>query len=252
MPRIDGYWGACDPNEPRNRRTRCSALVERFEDGGRPTRVLIDTGPDVREQLLHAEVDVLDGVVYTHPHADHVHGIDELRGFWLGSHRRLDVYSDDATQERLDTAFAYCFTTPPGSSYPPFLRRRRIAAGQRFTIDGPGGQIEMTPFRQEHGDIDSLGFRIGGLAYSCDVGGLPEESLTHLAGLDLWIVDALRPAPHPSHFSLGDALGWIERLKPARAVLTHLTIDLDYQTLRRGLPEHVEPAYDGMAFEFAG
>ncbi|MCW5696574.1 MAG: MBL fold metallo-hydrolase [Bauldia sp.] len=249
VPRINGDWGACDPREPKNLRTRCSALIERFGDGREPTRVVIDTGPDLRAQLLAANVTSIDGVVYTHSHADHVHGIDDLRAFWMNAQRRVPVYTDDATQERLDQGFGYCFATPPGSAYPPFLDRHRLTPGVPLTIDGPGGPVSLLPYRQTHGDIESLGFRLGGLAYSCDISDVPEDSLPFLADLDIWIVDALRPRPHPSHLSLDQALDWIDRIKPRRAILTHMTTDLDYNALHRDLPAHIEPAYDGMTFE---
>ena len=250
VPRIGNDWGACDPNEPKNRRLRCSILLEQIGIGGGATRVVVDTGPDVRQQLLAAGVNTLDGVVYTHSHADHTHGIDDLRSIWLNTHHRLvDVYADTATFARLTEAFGYCFATAPGSSYPPILKAHTIAAGTPFTIDGAGGAMAITPFRQVHGDIDTLGLRVGALAYSCDVSALPNESLSALAGLDLWIVDALRTTPHPSHFSLSEALDWIERLQPRRAVLTHMHIDLDYATVHAAVPASVEPAYDGLQVE---
>lgn len=253
VPRIGNDWGACDPGEPKNRRTRCSLIVERHDNSGhggeRPTRVLIDTGPDMRAQLLAADVNFIDAVVYTHAHADHVHGIDDLRAFWLETRRLVDVYADDATAARLVQAFGYCFATEPGSSYPPILKRHPIAVGQPLTIDGAGGPLTLTPFRQIHGDIETLGLRVGNLAYSCDISDLPPEALPQLAGLDVWIVDALRTKPHPSHFSVSEALTWIGRVKPQRAILTHMHVDLDYATLKRELPAGVEPAYDGMTIE---
>ncbi|MGD9740208.1 MAG: MBL fold metallo-hydrolase [Bauldia sp.] len=253
VPRISGDWGACDPSEPRNRRTRCSALIELFGDGERPTRVVIDTGPDLRNQLLAAAVEAIDGVVYTHPHADHVHGIDDLRGYWIndGGRRTVPIYSDDATQQRLEEGFGYCFRAPPGSTYPPFLSRTRITPGVPFTIDGPGGPVAILPFDQIHGDIRSLGLRVGPIAYSCDFNDLPPESVATLGGLDVWILDALRERPHPSHCSVQEALAFVERLKPRRGIFTHMTNELDYRSLHRSLPANVEPAYDGMSFELA-
>ena len=250
VPRIGNDWGACDPNEPRNARTRCSLLIDRVgDDPARPTRVLVDTGPDMRQQLLAARVNFLDAVVYTHAHADHVHGIDDLRAFWQNTRRLVDVYSDALTAERLIGAFGYCFRTAPGSAYPPILKLHEIAASRPLTIDGAGGPLTLMPFRQVHGDIDSLGFRVGRLAYSCDVSGIPDETLPALEDLDVWIVDALFRRHHPSHFNLDDALRWIERIKPKRAILTHLHSDLDYATLKAELPEGVEPAHDGMVIE---
>jgi phosphoribosyl 1,2-cyclic phosphate phosphodiesterase len=250
VPRLDGDWGECDPAEPRNRRRRCSLLVRRHGPGG-VTTVLVDTGPDVREQLLSAAVTSLDGVLYTHPHADHLHGIDDLRGLALRNRRLIDVYLDEATAERAHAAFGYCFRTPPGSGYPPILAEHRIRAGVPFVIDGAGGPLPVLPFRQLHGEIDSLGFRFGSLAYSSDLHDLPPESLPHLRELDVWIVDALRERAHGSHFSVGEALAWIERLGPRRAILTDLNIDLDYAKLAAKLPPHVAPAHDGLVVTLA-
>jgi phosphoribosyl 1,2-cyclic phosphate phosphodiesterase len=250
VPRIGNDWGACDPAEPRNRRLRCALLIERFDGGSGPTTVLVDTGPDVRTQLLNAGVKHVDGVVYTHAHADHIHGIDDLRAVWQNSKRLVDVYADVPTTARLEQAFEYCFRSLPGSFYPPILRQHPMTIGTPLTISGAGGPIHILPFRQIHGDIDTIGLRVDGLAYSCDISALPAESEGTLAGLDVWIVDALRYRPHPSHFSVEQSLEWIDKLKPRRAVLTHMHTDLDYQRLRRELPAHVEPAYDGMQIEF--
>jgi phosphoribosyl 1,2-cyclic phosphate phosphodiesterase len=251
VPRIDGDWGDCDPAEPRNRRTRCAALIERFGDAPEPTRVLIDAGPDIREQLLAAHVPTLDACVITHPHADHVHGVDDLRAYWMTSRRLLDVYADEGTSERLMEGFGYCFRTPPGGHYPPILNLRLATAGGPIVVAGPGGAITLTPFRQVHGEIDSLGLRVGRLAYSCDVSDIPQESLPALSDLDVWIVDALRYKPHPSHFSVDDALGWIGRVAPRRAILTHMHADVDYRKLAARLPADVVPAHDGMSLEIA-
>jgi phosphoribosyl 1,2-cyclic phosphate phosphodiesterase len=246
VPRIGNDWGACDPSEPKNRRTRCALLIERFGAAADPTTVLVDTGPDVRNQLLAANVKHIDGVVYTHPHADHIHGIDDLRAVWQNAKKLVDVYADAITKERLDQAFGYCFESAPGSFYPPILQHHPIAVGTVVTINGAGGPIEILPFRQVHGDIDSLGLRIGGAAYSCDISDVPAESEAALSGLDVWIVDALRYRSHPSHFSFDGASRGIDKLKPKRAILTHMHTDLDYNQLKRDLPVHIEPAYDGM------
>jgi len=249
VPRINGDWGACDPAEPRNRRTRSAALVELLGDGKRPTRVVIDTGPDLRSQLIAAGVDAIDGVVYTHAHADHVHGIDDLRTFWMVQRQPVQVYTDDATQRRLDDAFGYCFRTQPGSSYPSFLVRNRIEPGTPIKVRGPSGAIALLPFEQTHGDIISVGYRIGPIAYSCDFNDIPEHSLPPLRDLDLWVLDALRHRPHPSHCTMEEAVAWVERITPKRAWLTHMTNDLDYQTLTDTLPDHIRPAYDGLSVD---
>jgi phosphoribosyl 1,2-cyclic phosphate phosphodiesterase len=249
VPRPGLGWGACDPNNPKNRRRRCSLLVER--GSGPRTRVLVDTSPDLREQLLDAEVDWLDGIFYTHEHADHTHGIDDLRALFIRGRRRLDAYVDEATSRVLFHRFNYCFVTPPGSNYPPILNEHRVAPGKPVEIRGEGGAITVTPFLQDHGDIPSLGYRFGSVAYSSDLVDLPEASIPALAGLDLWIVDALRYRPHPSHFSVDEALAWVDRIKPKRAILTNMHTDLDYAELRGKLPPHVEPAYDGLCLMIA-
>ena len=247
VPRPALGWGACDPNNPKNRRRRTSLLVERPGPGG-TTRILVDTSPDLREQLLDAEVDRLDGVLYTHEHADHTHGIDDLRALFIKQRAPIDVYLDEHTARMMHIRFAYCFKAPPGSEYPPIVREHRLTAGAPVTVTGQGGPISALPVLQEHGDIDSLGFRFGNVAYSADIGDLPDGSVSSFVGLDVWIVDALRDRPHPSHFSLADALSWIARLKPRRDILTNLHADLDYEVLRQKLPPHIEPAYDGISF----
>ena len=248
VPRAALGWGECNPQNPKNRRRRTSLLVERRAASG-ITRVLVDTSPDLREQLLDAEVDWLDAVFYTHAHADHTHGIDDLRALVIKHRRRVDVYLDEPTGRALHARFGYCFRSPPGSEYPPIVTEHRLAAGRPVTVEGEGGTVTALPFLQEHGSIASVGFRFGALAYSCDLSGLPAESIAALKGVDVWVVDALRYRPHPSHFSVDDALGWIDRIKPARAILTNLHSDLDYDALRARVPRHVEPAYDGLTIE---
>jgi phosphoribosyl 1,2-cyclic phosphate phosphodiesterase len=248
VPRIGGKWGACDPADPKNIRRRCSILVER-EGGEGQTTVLVDTSPDLRQQLLGAGVSWLDGVLYTHDHADHTHGIDDLRQVAYNGQRRVDVYFDKMTGAILRRRFDYCFEQPPGSEYPPILKGREIAPGVPVPVSGAGGILEALPFRQIHGPGNTLGFRFGGIAYSPDMSDLPEESVAVLEGLDVWILDALRYTRHPSHLTVEQALAWIARVKPRRAVLTHMHIDLDYATLARELPQGVEPAYDGMVIE---
>lgn len=245
VPRIGNEWGACDPDNPKNRRRRCAVLVEQDGPDG-TTRVLVDTPPDLREQLIDAGVGLLDGVLFTHDHADHCHGIDDLRMVAYNGRHRVDVYFDAATGESLRQRFAYCFETPAGSEYPAVLSGHEIAPGEMVCIKGDGGVIEALPFRQHHGTGETLGFRFGSIAYSPDVSDLPETAVAQLAGLDVWIVDALRYTGHPSHLSVDQALAWIERLAPKRAVLTHMHVDLDYDTLAGQLPDGVEPGYDGM------
>ena len=248
VPRVGNDWGQCDPSNPKNRRRRCALLVERRSAGG-TTSVLVDTGPDLREQLLSVRATALDAVLYTHDHADHTHGIDDLRGIAYAMRRRVPVWFDRATRDSLVTRFTYCFQTPPGGNYPPILEPHDINPPEPIRINGSGGVIDVIPVLQSHADSQTLGFRIGRFAYSPDISGLPDSSMPLMEGLDLWIVDALRPVPHPSHFSVKQALSWIERLQVKRGVLTHLTAELDYETLKRELPPHVEPAYDGMVIE---
>lgn len=248
VPRVGLGWGACDPKNRRNRRRRCSILVERTGADG-TTTILVDTSPDLREQLLDAAVSRLDGVLFTHEHADHTHGIDDLRPLVIRMRRRMPVYADDATSAMLRARFGYCFATPPGSDYPPILDEHPIDPPDPVVIEGPGGPIAGVPFRMIHGTIGALGFRFGGLAYAPDVSEMPDASVEMLRGLEVLILDALRYTPHPSHFSLSEALALIERVQPKRAVLTNLHTDLDYDTLARQLPHGVEPAYDGQRIE---
>lgn len=250
VPRIGNDWGICDPDEPRNRRRRCALLIEGWSgEGGEPTRVLIDTGPDLREQMLDARVDRVEAVLYTHAHADHIHGIDDLRVLALHNRRRVDVYFTAVTGARIREAFGYCFVTPPGSDYPPILNAHEIEPGQCLVVDGPGGSIDLLAFEQQHGSITSLGFRVRDFAYSVDLSGFPEVSLPAISGLDLWVVDALRPTPHPSHLSLPETLEWIARVAPRQAVLSDMHIDLDYALTEAETPGNVTPAFDGMRID---
>ena len=249
VPRIGSMWGHCDPAQPRNRRRRCAILVERIEAGARTT-ILVDTPPDLREQLLEVRLSALDGVLYTHDHADHTHGIDDLRMVAYAMRKRIICHMDGVTRTALESRFAYCFVAPEGSSYPPILTSAEIDLRKPVEIPGAAGPITALPIPQRHGDIDSLGFRFGTVAYSPDISGFIDGSERLLEGLDVWIVDALRYTPHPSHFHLNRALEWIEKLKPKRAILTHMTGDLDYDRLVRELPKGVEPAYDGMTITF--
>lgn len=248
VPRIGNDWGACDPQNSKNNRLRCSIMVEKEAPQG-TTRVLIDTSPDLRTQMLREKVSRLDGVLYTHSHADHLHGIDDLRGFWIKQRQLIDVYADQETTHRLFEGFGYCFETPEGSSYPPILQHNAIEAGQPVSIHGPGGSISVLPFEQIHGDIRSLGFRIGSFAYSSDVSAIPDKSYKFLKNLDIWMLDALRYTPHPSHFSLGEAIAAAERVAARHVIFTHMHIDLDYEAVQQSTPKNMEPAFDGMVFE---
>ena len=238
-------WGACDPKNPRNRRRRCSLMAERREGQG-TTRVVIDTSPDLREQLIDAHVDHIDAVFLTHEHADQTHGIDDLRAVMIHHRRRIPVYLNQSTANEVVQRFSYCFVSPPGSDYPPILTQQAIEGGESRTIEGKGGAVTLSAFNVQHGNIPALGYRIGNAAYTPDLHDIPPASWSALEDLDLWIVDGLRYAGHPSHFSVNDALSWIERFKPKRAVITNMHSDLDYEVLRKSLPEGVIPAYDGM------
>jgi phosphoribosyl 1,2-cyclic phosphate phosphodiesterase len=236
VPRIGNVWGACDATNPKNRRRRVSVLIQTHGQN-----ILIDTSPDLREQLLDAGVSHLDAVLYTHDHADHTHGIDDLRGVFHHRGSPTPAYMDARTYEILSQRFGYAFTGRDG--YPATVEPR--------LIDGPFhvGALPITPFRQIHGPIHSLGFRAGGFAYSTDLNDIPPESEQHLHGLDLWVVDCLRREPHPTHAHLALTLSWIARFKPKRGVLTHMDKDLDYNALLAELPAGVEPAYDGLEID---
>ena len=240
MPRIGGEggagdWEACDPNDPRNRRMRASVLAEQGE-----TRLLVDTTPDLRLQCLTFGIAGFDAVLYTHDHADHTHGIDDLRRLHHVQGGPIDIYASAETLASMAARFDYAFAPDPASGYKPFVNPTAIDGP--FTVGG----IEVIPFAQDHGQMTTLGFRFGAIAYSTDLVGLGEESLAVLEGVDTWIVDALKYGHHPTHASVRVALEMIERVRPRRAVLTHMTSELDYRTLSAELPEGVEPAYDGL------
>lgn len=245
VPLIGNVWGNADPTNPRNRRRRPSILVETAS-----TRILVDTGPDLREQLVDAGVQHLDAVLYTHAHADHAHGIDDLRAVnWLTG-KPVDVHADADTLAILGQRFDYCFKPlPPGGN----VYARPVLVPH--VIDGPFsiGNIDIQPFVQDHGYSDSLGFRFGRIAYSTDVVRLSDEAFAILEGVETWIVDCVRlDPPHPVHAHWKITRGWIERLKPKRAILTHMNHLMDYDSLCRMLPPGVEPAYDGMVIDAIG
>lgn len=246
VPRPALGWGACDPTEPKNRRRRCSILVERDGPSG-TTRLLVDTSPDLREQLLGAGVLHLDAVLFSHDHADHTHGIDDLRALVLHNRKRVTVHADARTQTSLTHRFGYLFATPPGSDYPAILDMRPLADGQPLTIAGAGGAIEALPLAVQHGpNYEALGFRFHDVGYVPDVSLMPPAAKAALAGLDVLILDCLRETPHSSHFSLAEALETIAELKPRRAVLTNLHADLDYNRLRNMLEPGIDVGFDGM------
>ncbi|MDO1558654.1 MBL fold metallo-hydrolase [Brevundimonas sp. 2R-24] len=249
VPRANGDWGACDPNEPRNRRRRCSLLVRRGEEP-EATTVLVDTSPDLRAQVLDAGVKHIDAVLYTHDHADQAHGIDDLRAFAMTARRRIPAYMDPVTRQTLERRFHYIFEGEKG--YPALCDPWTLPGwGVPWAVEGKGGPVHVTTFEQEHGPISSVGYRFGGLAYSSDVSELSEAALNAVRGCEVWIVDALRMTPHPTHAHLERTLHWIQDVKPERAILTNLHLDMDYRELSAILPDGVEAAYDGMRVLFS-
>ncbi|MBX9815894.1 MAG: MBL fold metallo-hydrolase [Proteobacteria bacterium SG_bin5] len=237
VPRIGNDWGDCDPNEPRNRRTRVSILVETAS-----ARVLVDTGPDMREQLLAAGVDRVDAVIWTHDHADHCHGIDDLRQLFHARGRPVRGFARPATIATLAERFGYVFAGrgeyPPSATIEPLPDRLVIGDLSIGAVDQPHGSIFSAGLRFDH-DGKSIG-------YATDFHELTDAMGALYTGLDLWVVDALRRRPHPSHPHLARTLGWIARLAPRHAVLTHLDQSMDYATLAAELPGGVEPGYDGL------
>lgn len=246
VPRLGNRWGACDPTNPKNRRRRCSLLVERDGPDG-TTRVLIDTGPDLVPQLLDAGIATLDAVIYTHPHADHIHGIDDLRQLVYNARRKMPVWADQPTGQALTDRFGYVFQTPPGSYYPPICDLHLIDGP--VVVDGPGGRVTFAPFTVRHGEITSLGFRIGGLVYLPDVSDIPDAAWSLINGAEVFICDALRYEPHPSHAHLAQTLEWLARAATPHGVVTNMHIDMDYDQVMAATPEHVVPAFDGMVIE---
>lgn len=254
VPRATGDWGACDPSEPKNRRTRCGLLLQKWRGeagaGDEATTVLIDTPPDLRAQLADAKPSHLDAVLISHDHADQTNGFDDIRAYFIKHRRQVAVWLDEPTRRSFMRRFGYAFETKGG--YPSIAHDAgHLAPLVPVTIDGPGGPLEILPLEQDHGFSMSLGFRVGAFAYSNDVVAMPDATWAQLGGLALWVVDALRDKPHPTHAHVDMSLAWIARLKPARAVLTNMHIDLDYQALKARLPAGVEPAYDGWTTDLA-
>ncbi|HEY1879385.1 MAG TPA: MBL fold metallo-hydrolase [Caulobacteraceae bacterium] len=248
VPRADGEWGACDPANPRNRRSRCSLMVRRRGDTGPETTLIVDAAPEFRLQTNAAGVKRLDALLLTHDHADQCHGIDDIRAFAISQRMRIPCWMDEGATRSLGERFGYIFHGQ--GLYPAIADLHRTPpAGVAWAVDGPSGPIPVVAFEQDHGDVRSLGFRFGPIAYSSDLVELPEASFEALEGVEIWIVDALRYAPHPTHAHVDKALAWIERVKPARAILTNLHFDLDYAELAGRLPDGVEPASDGLLLE---
>lgn len=240
VPVIACRCAVCTSGEARNRRRRCAILIEHGS-----TRLLVDTPPDLRCQCLDAAIDRVDAVLYSHAHADHINGIDDIRQLNIAMDRVIDAYADAAVLARIRERFDYAFQPPDPSRgwwRPTF---------NPIVVDGPF-EIEgalIRPFEQVHGRTPSWGFRIGAFAYSPDVKDLPAGALAALAGVEVWLVDCLRDRPHPTHAHLERTLGWIAEIGPKQAVLTHMNHDFDYWELRSRLPAGVEPAYDGMVLE---
>jgi phosphoribosyl 1,2-cyclic phosphate phosphodiesterase len=240
VPAIGPNWGRCDPKDPRNRRRRVSALVEVG-----PVSILIDTSPDLREQLIDASVSRLDAVVVTHAHADHLHGIDDLRSVNRLMRQAIPLYADAKTLAEIERRFGYVLepVEEAGRYYKPTLVPHEIV--EPFEIQG----IPIVPFAQDHGFSTTLGLRIGAFAYSTDVTELDDAAFAAIEGVELWIVDCLRREPHPTHSHLAKTLSWIARVRPRRALLTHMDQSMDYRELAAELPSGVEPAQDGLAIE---
>jgi phosphoribosyl 1,2-cyclic phosphate phosphodiesterase len=249
VPRADGAWGACDPADPRNRRSRCSLMVRRLSPEGAPrqTTVLVDASPEFRLQTTAAGARRLDALLLTHDHADQCHGIDDIRGFALAQRQRIPVWMDAATRETLERRFSYIFFGEGG--YPAIADPYPIPEhGTAWSIAGPSGDIPVITFDQDHGEVRSVGYRFGDVAYSSDVVDLDDAAFAALEDLEVWIVDALRYTPHPTHAHLAKTLDWIARVRPRRAILTNLHHDLDFTQLTAQLPPGVEAAVDGLRF----
>lgn len=242
VPLIGNVWGKCDPGEPRNARTRVSLLVEEGDQ-----TLLVDTSPDMREQLLRCRLRELTAILYTHEHADHTHGIDNIRSInWLTG-RPTPIYADEATMNNLKKRFDYIFDEARSDKtkfYRPSIEPHLID-GTPLRFDS----IKVQTFKQEHGKVTSLGYRFNDFGYSTDAGGLNDEAFEALKGVKVWVVGAIRERPHHTHAHVDMALEWIARVKPERAYLTHMDHTLDYKTLKERLPENVEPAYDGLIID---
>ncbi|MDV7338591.1 MBL fold metallo-hydrolase [Terasakiella sp. A23] len=240
VPGIGNYWGKCDPENPKNRRLRPSILIENHA-----LSLLVDTSPDVRQQLLNADLSRLDAVLYTHGHADHLHGIDDLRSVNRLQNAPLDVYLNQETLDHISERFGYVLDPLPDGVdvfYKPVLVPHLIETGKSFEIDGQS----IMPILQDHGYCETIGYRIGDFAYSTDVVNMSDESLKLLEGVKIWVIGTLVDVPHQTHADVDKALRWIKRIAPEKAFLTHLGTGLDYDALRAKLPENVRPCFDGL------
>ena len=244
VPLIGCDCPVCQSNNPKNQRSRASIMVEQGN-----TRLIVDTSPDLRAQALRHKIKTIDAILYTHAHADHCHGIDDARAFNYHSGKAIPAYGDTDTLDEIGSRFSYAFGNPveKGVWYRPSIQRNAIKAGEYFDV----GTLRILPILQHHGKGKSLGYRIGNFAYCPDVDKFEESSLQLLEKLDVWLVDCLQYDPAPTHAHLALTLEWIKKLQPKRAILTHMTHAMDYQTLRNQLPPQVEPAYDGMVISFS-
>jgi phosphoribosyl 1,2-cyclic phosphate phosphodiesterase len=240
VPAIGVGWGDCDPADPRNRRRRASLLIE-----CRGSNVLIDTSPDLREQFLDAGITRVDAIAMTHAHADHLHGIDDLRAVNRLMNKPIPLYADAATLAEIGARFGYVLADE--TAQPPFYRPTLVP--HEITGNFAAAGVPFIPFAQDHGYSQTLGFRIGAFAYSTDVTELDDAAFAALAGVEVWIVDCLRREPHPTHSHVAKTVDWVARVKPRRAILTHMDHTLDYRTLAAELPHGIEPGRDGLIVE---
>tara|TARA_Y100000590_G_scaffold470715_1_gene668347 strand:- start:10282 stop:11094 length:813 start_codon:yes stop_codon:yes gene_type:complete len=247
VPRVGNEWGDCDPSIPENKRNRCSLLIEKINNN-KKTTIVIDTGPDFRHQMNSSNVKKIDAIFYTHEHADHTHGIDDVRMYALRDKTRIDIYASRNTSNNLKHKFGYCFSSKNDSSYPPILRLNEIREEKTYLISGEGGDIKITPILQNHGNINSFGYKVKNFVYSSDLNDIPQNSLKYIQDIELWIVDSLRWNWHPTHFNVDSAVEWTNKLNVKNSILTNLHIDLDYNKLSKYLPSHIKPAYDGLTF----
>jgi len=240
VPGIGNTWGKCDPENPKNRRLRPSILIENDA-----LSLLVDTSPDVRQQLISAGTSRLDAVLYTHGHADHLHGIDDLRSVNRLQNAPLDIYLNQETLDHIEQRFGYVLEPLAKGAdifYKPVLIPHLIETGKPFEVAGQ----KIVPILQDHGYCETIGYRIGDFAYSTDVVNMTEESFDLLRGVKVWVIGTLVDHPHQTHADVDKAINWVKEIAPERAYLTHLSVGLDYSSLRERLPENMEPCFDGL------